>query len=96
MPNDATTPNSTALLTDMYELTMVEAAMASGAAQRESVFEVFSRRLPAGRRYAVVAGTARVLDAVENFRFGPGEIDFLHAAKVVGDETLDDIANAIV
>ena len=89
MPNDATTPNSTALLTDMYELTMVEAAMASGAAQRESVFEVFSRRLPAGRRYAVVAGTARVLDAVENFRFGPGEIDFLHAAKVVGDETLD-------
>lgn len=89
MHHDATPPSSTALLTDMYELTMVEAAMASGAAVRESVFEVFGRRLPAGRRYAVVAGTARVLDAVENFRFGPDEIDFLHSASVVGDETLD-------
>lgn len=80
---------STALLTDMYELTMVQAAMASGAADRPSVFEVFARRLPAGRRYGVVAGTARVLDAIENFRFKPDEIDFLHRAAVVNDETLD-------
>jgi nicotinate phosphoribosyltransferase len=80
---------STALLTDMYELTMIEGALRSGTAGRRSVFEVFSRRLPGGRRYGVVAGTARVLDAVEAFRFGPAEIDYLAAAAVVGDETLD-------
>ena len=48
---------STALLTDRYELTMIDAAIASGRHDRESVFEVFSRRLPEGRRYGIVAGT---------------------------------------
>ncbi|MFD1716956.1 nicotinate phosphoribosyltransferase [Georgenia deserti] len=80
---------STALLTDMYELTMIEAALRSGAATRRSVFEVFTRRMPARRRYGVVAGTARLLRALESFRFTPAEIDYLAQAKVVGDETLD-------
>ncbi|CAM5600652.1 hypothetical protein STENM327S_07317 [Streptomyces tendae] len=60
---------STALFTDQYELTMLRAALKAGTAGRRSVFEVFTRRLPDGRRYGVVAGTGRVLDAVENFRF---------------------------
>ena len=58
------TSPSTALLTDHYELTMVRAALSSGTALRRSVFELFSRRLPAGRRYGVVAGVGRALDAV--------------------------------
>ncbi len=41
---------STALLTDRYELTMLDAAVAEGLADRPAVFEAFSRRLPAGRR----------------------------------------------
>jgi len=49
-----------ALLTDHYELTMVSAALRDGTADRRCVFEVFSRRLPAGRRYGVVAGTGRL------------------------------------
>ncbi|WP_280530164.1 nicotinate phosphoribosyltransferase [Nocardioides dongkuii] len=60
---------STALLTDHYELTMLQAALASGAAHRRSVFELFPRRLPEGRRYGVVAGVGRALDALEAFRF---------------------------
>jgi putative nicotinate phosphoribosyltransferase len=68
---------STALLTDHYELTMLQAALRSGAAHRPAVFEVFARHLPHGRRYGVVAGTGRLLDAVEHFRFGPAELSFL-------------------
>ncbi|GAA4434340.1 nicotinate phosphoribosyltransferase [Georgenia halophila] len=83
------TTAGTALLTDMYELTMIEGALRSGTASRQSVFEVFTRRLPARRRYGVVAGTARVLDAVEDFRFSGAEIDYLAGAGIVGDETLD-------
>jgi nicotinate phosphoribosyltransferase len=60
---------STALLTDHYELTMLQAALGTGNAHRRSVFELFPRRLPEGRRYGVVAGVGRVLDAVESFRF---------------------------
>lgn len=59
----------TALLTDHYELTMVQAARHAGTAGRRSVFELFPRRLPQGRRYGVVAGVGRALDAIEAFRF---------------------------
>ncbi|WP_344783882.1 nicotinate phosphoribosyltransferase [Gordonia caeni] len=78
---------STALLTDQYELTMVSAALAAGTADRRCVFEVFARRLPDGRRYGVVAGTGRLLDELENFRFGPAEIDALRG--VVDEPTLE-------
>src|SRR3954451_23518617 len=59
----------TSLFTDHYELTMVAAALADGSAHRRCTFEVFARRLPDGRRYGVVAGTERVLDAVADFHF---------------------------
>ncbi|CAM4480554.1 nicotinate phosphoribosyltransferase [Nocardia ninae] len=65
---------STALLTDQYELTMLAAALADDTAHRRCTFEVFARRLPHGRRYGVVAGTGRVLDALEHFRFGEPEL----------------------
>jgi nicotinate phosphoribosyltransferase len=80
---------STALLTDHYELTMLQAALHSGAAQRRCVFEVFARRLPEGRRYGVVAGTARLVEAVRDFRFGDAEIERLRSADVVDSQTLD-------
>ncbi|SCD29903.1 nicotinate phosphoribosyltransferase [Streptomyces sp. DvalAA-14] len=84
---------STALFTDRYELTMLQAALRSGAAHRHSVFETFTRRLPEGRRYGVVAGTGRVLDAVENFRFDGPVLDFLARESVVDDTTLEWLAN---
>ena len=59
-----TTGKSTALLTDHYELTMLQAALHSGAAHRRGVFELFGRRLPDGRRYGVVAGVGRALDCL--------------------------------
>ena len=68
--NRSTAP-STALLTDHYELTMLQAALAAGTAERRAVFELFPRRLPEGRRYGVVAGVGRALDALERFRFDP-------------------------
>ncbi|MFI6980123.1 nicotinate phosphoribosyltransferase [Embleya sp. NPDC050154] len=83
---------TTALLTDHYELTMLEAALRSGAAHRRSVFEVFARRLPDGRRYGVTAGTGRLLDGIENFRFDDETLRFLEEAGVVGPATLDWLA----
>lgn len=79
--------NSTALLTDHYELTMVRAAMRSGAALRRSVFELFPRRLPTGRRYGVVAGVGRALEAIEAFTFDDETVAFLLDRDIV-DEPL--------
>ncbi|WP_298887885.1 nicotinate phosphoribosyltransferase [uncultured Serinicoccus sp.] len=84
---------STALLTDHYELTMIQAALASGHAERRCVFEAFARRLPEGRRYGVVAGTGRALEALRDFRFGEEEIAFLADREVVDRRTLDWLAD---
>ncbi len=84
---------SSALLTDHYELTMLQAALRSGAAHRRAVFEVFARHLPGGRRYGVVAGTGRVLDELENFRFGDEELTYLRTNGVVDEPTLDFLAD---
>lgn len=81
--------SSTALLTDMYELTMLQAALHGGVAERASVFELFGRNLPASRRFGVVAGVGRLLDAIERFTFTDAQIDYLHSAGIVDDDTLD-------
>jgi nicotinate phosphoribosyltransferase len=76
-------------MTDHYELTMLRAALHSGTAQRRSVFELFGRRLPEGRRYGVVAGIGRALDLLERFVFDGPTLDFLQERGVVDDATLD-------
>lgn len=83
----------TSLHTDHYELTMLQAALHSGAAHRKSVFEAFARRLPDGRRYGVVAGTGRILEGLADFRFGPAELEFLERTGVVDSLTLDYLEN---
>jgi putative nicotinate phosphoribosyltransferase len=87
-PPGGTVPPGTALLTDHYELTMLQASLRSGAAHRRSIFEVFARHLPHDRRYGVVAGAGRLLDAVEQFRFGPADLEFLAGARIVDSPTL--------
>ncbi|MRX45362.1 nicotinate phosphoribosyltransferase [Agromyces kandeliae] len=84
---------SAALFTDRYELTMVDAALRDGTAHRESLFEAFARRLPDGRRYGIVAGTGRLLELIERFRFEDAELEFLREQRVVHDETLDWLAD---
>ncbi len=88
---------STALLTDQYELTMLAAALADGTVGRQCTFEAFARRLPDGRRYGVVAGTARVLQAIADFRFDadvlsqlepildPATLEYLSGYRFDGD-----------
>jgi nicotinate phosphoribosyltransferase len=70
---------------------MLEAALRSGAASRRCVFEVFARRLPPGRRYGVVAGTGRLVDAVTRFRFGDAELESVRS--LVDDTTLSFLAD---
>ncbi len=70
-------PRSSALLTDKYELTMLEAALQDGTAEKQCAFEVFTRRLPNERRYGVVAGTERVLRAIRDFVFTEAQLENL-------------------
>ena len=83
---------SSALKTDHYELTMLAAARRDGVAQRRAVFEVFTRRLPTGRRYGVLGGLGRLLDELERFRFGDAELAFLERAGFLDAATLEHLS----
>ena len=85
--------STTALLTDRYELTMLQAALKSGKAHRKGVFEVFSRTLAGGRRYGVFAGTGRLLELIKQFRFSEEEISWLLAEKIIDQPTSTWLAN---
>jgi nicotinate phosphoribosyltransferase len=93
MPTSGPFPPAPALLTDRYELTMVAAALADGTAGRDCVFEVFARRLPFGRRYGVLAGTGRLLEALPHFRFGDDELCALREQGLTNQRLLDWLAD---
>lgn len=84
---------STALLTDRYELTMLGSALRDGSAHRRCVFEVFARRLPDGRRYGVVGGMARLLDAIGDFSFDDATLQFLRDGGVIDEDTSSYLAS---
>jgi nicotinate phosphoribosyltransferase len=79
-------PALAGLLTDKYELTMLAAALRDGTANRRTTFELFARRLPEGRRYGVVAGTGRLLEALPHFRFDDDACQLL--AQFLDPDTL--------
>src|SRR5215217_5201593 len=70
---------------------MLQASLAAGTAERRAVFELFPRRLPEGRRYGVVAGVGRALDALERFSFDASTLEVL--ADVVDEPTLEWLAS---
>ena len=75
-------PPAPALLTDHYELTMVGAALRDGTADRALRLRGRSPAgCPHGRRYGVVAGTGRLLEALPHFRFGDDELDVAARAR---------------
>jgi nicotinate phosphoribosyltransferase len=80
---------SLALHTDHYELTMLQAALQSGASDRRCMFEVFTRSLPGRRRYGVSAGLGRLVRAMPDFRFDDDALSFLAASRVVDEPTCE-------
>lgn len=84
---------SSALKVDFYEFTMAAAALQAGTADKRATFELFARKLPTGRRYGVVAGVGRAMEAVKNFRFTEDQIAYLAQYPMLSKELLDRLAN---
>jgi putative nicotinate phosphoribosyltransferase len=77
----------TGMLTDRYELTMLDSWVRDGSVAHPAVFEAFARRLPEGRRYGVLAGLGRLLPMIADFGFDDAEVTWLAEQGVVGEET---------
>ncbi len=79
------------LLTDLYQLAMVEAYLAAGKTET-AVFEFFVRKLPARRGFLMAAGLEQALEFLETMRFGDDELRWLRDSGHVDRRTLDWLA----
>ena len=84
-------PATSALLTDLYQLNMVQAYLDHGET-KIAVFEFFVRKLPAQRGFLVAAGLEGVLDFLENLRFTAEDLDWLERSGRFGREVLEYFA----
>ncbi len=84
---------STGLLTDHYELTMLDAALRSGVAHHQATFECFARRLPPGRRYGVMAGVDRLIEGLQDFRFDDSALAWLSEQAFLSAQALEWLAD---
>ncbi len=80
--------SASALLTDFYELTMMQGYFLHCPGER-AVFEMFFRRQPFDGGYAVFAGTGPLLDDLEGLRFTERDVAFLRERKIFRAEFLD-------
>jgi len=84
-------PATSALLTDLYQLNMLQAYLDHGQTDT-AVFEFFVRRLPARRGFLMAAGLEQALDFLENMQFSNEEIDWLRKNYRFTDRFLDYLA----
>src|SRR6266404_6336405 len=85
-------PPTSALLTDLYQLNMLQAYLDRGETQT-AVFEFFVRKLPAHRSFLVAAGLEQVLEFLETLRFAPDELDWLAKTGRFGKNFIDYLAD---
>ncbi len=82
--------DQSALFTDLYELTMLQAYFAEGMTA-SAVFELFFRQLPASRSYVMAAGLEDVLNYIENLRFTEDELDWLRGLLRFSDSFIEQL-----
>jgi nicotinate phosphoribosyltransferase len=88
---DGRDPGSSLLLTDLYQLNMLQAYRDAGMTAT-AVFEFFVRKLPPARGFLVAAGLEQVLEFLESARFTAAEIAWLERSGRFGADLLDDLA----
>ena len=57
------------MLTDLYQMTMMNGYIKAGSSDRIAVFDLFFRRNPGGAAFAVAAGLEQVIEYIKNLHF---------------------------
>src|SRR5512138_3438650 len=73
-------PGSSPLLTDLYQLTMLQTYFEHGMTD-VAVFELFFRKLPPSRNFLVAAGLQQALEFLEALQFTGDELDWLRRVQ---------------
>lgn len=85
-----TDPGRSGLLTDLYQLTMLQGYRERGMTAT-AAFEFFVRRLPDARSYLIAAGLEQVVQFLEQFRFTADDVRYLRSTGFFSDSFLDEL-----
>ena len=85
-------PSSSALLTDLYQMNMIQAYLDHDET-KTAVFEFFVRNLPARRGFLIAAGLEQAIQFLENMRFSREEIEWLASTRRFEKSLLDRLSD---
>lgn len=77
-----------ALLTDLYQLTMMQGYLRNHYEEKEAVFDLFFRNIPNEGGYAIAAGLEQVVDYIESLRFSAEDLEYLKSLKLFDEKFL--------
>jgi len=81
------------LLTDLYELTMMQGYFRNQNRNRMVIFDMFYRTNPLENGYAIMAGLDQVIEYVKNLHFDEKDVEYLRSLKIFDDDFLEYLAN---
>ena len=81
------------LLTDLYELTMMQGYFHAKDANETVIFDAFYRTNPDGNGFAITAGLEQVVEYIENLHFDKEDIDYLRTTGLFGEDFLEYLAD---
>ncbi len=76
------------LLTDLYELTMMQGYFKNKDMNETVIFDAFYRSNPCGGGYAICAGLEQVIEYIKNLHFSPEDIEYLRSLKIFDEDFL--------
>ncbi|OUQ58527.1 nicotinate phosphoribosyltransferase [Tyzzerella sp. An114] len=85
--------NEMSLLTDLYELTMMQGYHSTGITEKTVVFDLFYRKNPSGNGFAICAGLEQAIDYIKNLRFSKEDIEYLKNLNIFNDEFIKYLEN---
>ena len=77
------------LLTDLYELTMMQGYFKEKDANETVIFDAFYRSNPCNNGYSICAGLEQVIEYLENLHFEEEDIDYLRSTGLFEEDFLD-------
>ena len=84
--------NNLTLLTDLYELTMMQGYFKNPTDQTV-IFDMFYRTNPCGGGFAICAGLEQMIDYIENLRFTKEDVEYLRSLHIFEEDFLEYLSN---
>lgn len=85
--------NNLTLLTDLYELTMMQGYFKKGMDNKMVVFDLFYRKNPSGNGYAITAGLEQAIDYINNLTFKDDDLTYLKSLGMFEDDFIEYLRN---